>query len=91
MIKLCIKQSEKKTFQKLFKFFLQNECELTIFPEGLKWRNHCASGVVYSGAFIDYSFNQRRKLGVFKGTNEKLNDWFNKWIDKGLFIEIPIK
>ena len=91
-VKLYIRQVDKKNFKKLFKFFVQNDCELTIFPEGLKWRNHCASGVIYKGAFAEYDFTQRRRLGTLRETtNQKLNGWFDKWKDKGLLTEIPIK
>ena len=91
MVKLYIRQSDKKQFQGLFRFFLQNNCEFTIFPEGLKWRNHCASGVIHKEAFANYEFNQRHRLGVLEGTNQKLTGWFSKWRDKGLLTEIPIR
>ena len=91
IVKLIIRQQDKSQFQKLFKFFLENECELCLFPEGLKWRNHCANGIVYKQAFAEYPFNYRRKLGSLKRQN--LLKWFNtNWKDiKGtLNTEIPI-
>lgn len=91
MVKFYIKQSDKKRFKGIFRFLIKNGCELTIFPEGLKWRNHCASGVIYKGAFAEYNFNQRHRLGVIEATGKKLTDWFDKWKDKGLLTEIPIK
>ena len=92
MIKLCIKQSDKKQFQNIFKFFIKFNCELCIFPEGLKYRTDDCEGIIYSEAFAEYNFNQRHKLGVFSGDNKKITNWFSSWKDvKGsLNTEIPI-
>jgi hypothetical protein len=93
MIKLIIKQEDKQTFQKLFKFFWDYECELCLFPDGLHWRNHCADGIVYPKAFSEYPFNYRRRLGIVKKNGVKLSDWFKEWEeikDTSRRIEIPI-
>ena len=94
MVKLIIRQQEKKWFQKLFQFFLENECELCLFPDGLHWRNHCADGIVYSKAFAEYPFNYRRKIGTLKGVKkQEMLKWFNnnwKDIKDTLNTEIPI-
>ncbi len=93
MIKLIIHKANKKRFQGLFQFFLNNECELLLTPEGLKWRNHIADGIVYSTAFAEYPFNYRRKLRqIKKEKGNKIANWFNHWkdIDGTLNSEIPI-
>ena len=104
MTKLLIKTENRKWFEKLFRFFVANECELCLFPDGLRWRNHEAEGIVYSKAFAEYPFNYRRKIGTLKGIKLKeLVKWFDKdWKErkypmlmndnKEYFItEIPIK
>jgi len=93
MIKLIINQKDKTQFQKLFKFFVENECELCLFPEGLRHRNHEVEGIIYKQAFAEYPFNYRHKLGIIKKEKGfKIVDWFKNWKDiKGtLNTEIPI-
>ena len=94
MIKLTIPTQEKKRFKKLFKFFYSHNCELCIFPEGLKWRNGNAEGIVFNRAFKDYDFKHRRRLGkVGIQDRKKLSKFFTSWNDiKGFNItEIPLK
>lgn len=93
MIYLTIPQSNKKWFIKLFQFLSRNQCELCIFPEGLKWRNHNGEGIINKGAFVEYPFNYRRKIEIPK----TLREWLDKWEDDNsqgralATTKIPIK
>lgn len=98
MIKLFIPREEKKRFQNIFTLLLRQNCELCIFPEGLKWRNAEAEGIIYKGAFAEYPFNYRRKIGAIKNDPKGLKKWLESWkdivkeIDNGVLqaTEIPI-
>ena len=89
MIKFIIPKSEKKRFQDIFRFFFNNKCELCIFPEGLKWRNHCAEGIICKGAFVEYPFNFRRRLKLRITERKNLLNWFKNWEEKDKNIKIP--
>jgi len=92
MIKLTIDKKEEKRFKLLFKFFLENNCELCLFPDGLKWRNGQANGIIYKKAFKFFPVEHKRKLGLLKGNNKSLLSWFKTWKEnKELsLIEIPL-
>ena len=90
MIKLIIDNKDKKRFQELFKFFAEDQCELCLFEEGLKWKNENCNGIVYFGAFKDYSIKNKRKLGIIKD-KKQLRNWFETWKDLGLWTEIEIR
>ena len=81
MVKLIIPQQEKKSFQTIFTTLSKMEMELCIFPEGLKYRNHEAEGIIYKSAFIEYPFNYRRKLGKIRNNPKELKNWLNAWKD----------
>ena len=81
MIYLTILQSNKKWFIKFFQFLSKNQCELCLFPEGLKWRNHSGEGIVKKCAFAEYPFNHRRKIGIVPNKPQALKQWFGKWKD----------
>ena len=90
MIKLIIHQNDKKRFQDLFRFFVENNCELCLFQEGLKWRNEKCRGIIYSDAFKNYPIKNKRKLGIIKD-KKQLRNWFETWKDLGLWTEIEIR
>ena len=90
MIKLIIDQKDKKRFQELFRFFAEDQCELCLFEEGLKWRNEKCKGIIYSDAFTDYPIKNKRKLGIIKD-KKQLKNWFNTWKDEGLWTLIEIR
>ena len=93
MTKLYIQKSDVKRFKGIFKFFFTEKCELCIFPEGLKWRNHnrVAQGIIYKDAFTDWNFSHRQKLGIAHSDTKEMKDWFSKWKDLGLIVEIGFK
>ena len=94
MVKFYIQKSDVKRFRGIFKFFFAEKCELCIFPEeGLKWRNQSrvAQGIIYKDAFVDWNFNHRQKLGVVDLDTKETKNWFNKWKDLGLIVEIGFK
>ena len=81
MIKLIIDNKNKERFQKMFRFFSENHCELCLFQEGLKWRNENCNGIVYSGAFRDYPIRNKRKIGFVKNSKVLLKQFFDNWKD----------
>ena len=91
MIKLVIDNKDKKRFQKLFRFFAEDQCELCLFEEGLKWRNENCNGIVYSGAFKNYPIKNKRKLGIIRNDKKQLRNWFETWKDLGLWTLIEIR
>jgi len=66
MITFIISKDQKGTFTKLFKFLKQYNCEVCLFPEGMKWRNHepenKMEGIFYSKGFIGYPAVHRQKI-----------------------------
>ncbi len=91
MIKFLIKTENKQQLQKVFTFFIKEKVELCIFPEGLKWRNSQAEGIVYKTAFAEYPFNYRRKLGKLENKPKLLQTWLKTWKDlENHLTEIPI-
>lgn len=97
MVKLYIPKSNTKRFQGLFKFFFKEECELCVFPEGLKWRKNdkTIEGIICKDAFIDYDFTQRQKLGIVAGNIQNMKNWFDDWKtiarENGSITEITFK
>ena len=97
MITLTIPQEQQKRFQKIFKTLNDNNCEVSLFPEGLKYRNKEVEGIVYKTAFIDYPVQKTKPLGVLDIKNQDLKNWFGKWKEVPIDypykmgIEIPIK
>lgn len=93
MIKLIIDQKDKKRFQELFTFFTENHCEITLFPEGLKFRNENCQGIISKNAFFGYSITKTKPLGRINIDKKILKQFFEKWQvlkDKKGLIEIPI-
>lgn len=91
MIKFLISKANKTRFQRLFKFFQNNHCEVCIFEEGLKYRNSCFEGIIYKEAFVEYPSNLIKKLKVMNIKEKKgLVAWFKKWKDLDTFTEIPV-
>ena len=91
MIRLVIDNKDKKRFQELFRFFAEDQCELCLFEEGLKWKNENCNGIIYSSAFKDYPIKNKRKLGIVPDDKKGLKNWFNTWKDLGLWTLIEIK
>jgi len=71
MVKLIILKKDKKRFQDIFKFWFENCCELALFPEGIKWRNDVANGIIYKNAFFDYPIKRKKILGRFNKLKRK--------------------
>ena len=95
MLKLLIPKQEKKRFQDIFKFLAENHCEITLFPEGLKYRNHEVNGIIYKNAFVDYPITKTKPLGKINPDKKILNQFFEKWKeittnDNKSLIEIPL-
>ena len=59
---LLISKDKTKMFEKLFKILKQHECEVGLFPEGLKYRNQVFQGIVYKEAFVDFPAVKHIKL-----------------------------
>ena len=91
MIKLVIDNKDKKRFQELFRFFAEDQCELCLFKEGLKWRNENCNGIVFAGAFKNYPIKNKRKLGIIPNDKKRLRNWFDTWKDEGLWSLIEIR
>lgn len=92
MLKLIISTKEKKRFQDLFKFLIENQCEIALFPEGLKFRNHEVNGIVYKNAFKEYPITKTKPLGKIN-PKIKLSEYFKnwqEWEERKDLIEIPI-
>jgi len=95
MLKLLILKTEKKRFQDIFRFLVENKCELALFKEGLRWRNHQANGIIYKNAFVDYPITKTKPLGKINADKKVLNSFFEKWKDiiqndRTDLIEIPL-
>ena len=81
MIKLLIPRENKKQFEKIFATLSKFNCELAIFPEGLKFRNHQAYGIIYKTAFLEYPFTFKRKLGIANNNPKGFKKWLTSWRD----------
>lgn len=95
MLKLIIQKENKKRFQDIFKFLVENKCEIALFPEGLKFRNCECQGIIGKNAFYEYPITKTKPLGKINPDKKILNEFFEKWKEittndnRGL-IEIPL-
>ena len=91
MLKLLIKRQDTKRFQDIFKFLVENKCEMALFSDGLKYRSDNINGIIYKDAFVEYPITKTKPLGKINGNNKTLKEFFGKWKDlDGLITEIPL-
>ena len=89
MNKLLINKYEKQRFEKIFKFFSDNNCQAFLTPDGIDWRNDKANGLIYKDAFKEFQVEGKKRITITDNKKKTLN-WIKNWKERYNLIEIAV-